>query len=68
MTKEGGDNGKKEASISNTTPQFQCPMLKPANYSSWAIRMQIIEEAPGNFINQEESRSKNGRKFHSTSN
>ena len=33
----GGNNGT----------QFQCPILKPANYSSWAIRMQIILEANG---------------------
>ncbi|GKD01083.1 zinc finger, CCHC-type containing protein [Tanacetum coccineum] len=31
------------------------------------LLMATIEEAPGNFINQEESRIKNGRKFHSTS-
>ncbi|GJW80660.1 hypothetical protein Tco_0144635 [Tanacetum coccineum] len=30
--------------------------------------MATVEEAPGSFINQEESRSKNGRKFHSASN
>ncbi|PWA36376.1 zinc finger, CCHC-type [Artemisia annua] len=47
MAKDGGDSGKKEASIPNTNPQFQCPMLKPANHSLWAIRMQIILEANG---------------------
>ncbi|GKD18152.1 zinc finger, CCHC-type containing protein [Tanacetum coccineum] len=46
MTKESGDNSKKEVSTISTT-QFQCPMLKPLNYSSWAIRMQIILEAKG---------------------
>nr|GEV55676.1 ribonuclease H-like domain, reverse transcriptase, RNA-dependent DNA polymerase [Tanacetum cinerariifolium] len=46
MTKESGDTSKKEVSTSST-PQFQCPMLKPSNYSLWAIRMQIILEANG---------------------
>nr|GEY28477.1 retrovirus-related Pol polyprotein from transposon TNT 1-94 [Tanacetum cinerariifolium] len=32
------------------------------------LLMATIEEAPGSFINQEELRSKNGRKFHSASN
>ncbi|GKC91117.1 zinc finger, CCHC-type containing protein [Tanacetum coccineum] len=32
------------------------------------LLMVTVEEAPGSFINQEESRSKNGRKFHSASN
>nr|GEW89399.1 putative zinc finger, CCHC-type [Tanacetum cinerariifolium] len=32
------------------------------------LLMTIVEEAPSCFINQEESRSKNGRKFHSASN
>nr|GEV22215.1 putative mitochondrial protein [Tanacetum cinerariifolium] len=32
------------------------------------LLMETIEEAPGSFINQEESRSKNGRKFHSALN
>nr|GFC31415.1 zinc finger, CCHC-type [Tanacetum cinerariifolium] len=32
------------------------------------LLMATVEEAPGSFINQEESRSKNGRKFHSASN
>ncbi|GJY82944.1 zinc finger, CCHC-type containing protein [Tanacetum coccineum] len=46
MTKESGESSKKETSIPST-PQFQCPMLKPSNYSLWAIRMQIILEANG---------------------
>ncbi|GJW15825.1 histidine kinase-, DNA gyrase B-, and HSP90-like ATPase family protein [Tanacetum coccineum] len=46
MTKESGDSSKKEVSTISTT-QFQCPMLKPSNYSLWAIRMQIILEANG---------------------
>nr|GEY29162.1 putative zinc finger, CCHC-type [Tanacetum cinerariifolium] len=32
------------------------------------LLMAIVEEAPGSFINQEESRSKNERKFHSALN
>nr|GEV19836.1 zinc finger, CCHC-type [Tanacetum cinerariifolium] len=32
------------------------------------LLMATIEEAPGSFINQEDFRSKNGRKFHSASN
>ncbi|PWA84739.1 zinc finger, CCHC-type [Artemisia annua] len=47
MTKDGGDNGKKEIGTPNIIPQFQCPILKPANYLIWAIRMQIILEANG---------------------
>lgn len=47
MTQDSGDTSKKEVSTSNTTPQFQCPILKPANYSLWAIRMQIILQANG---------------------
>ncbi|GJW02647.1 zinc finger, CCHC-type containing protein [Tanacetum coccineum] len=46
MTKESGESSKKETSIPST-PQFQCPMLKPSNYSLWVIRMQIILEANG---------------------
>ncbi|GKB97076.1 zinc finger, CCHC-type containing protein [Tanacetum coccineum] len=46
MTKESGDTLKKEVSTTST-PQFQCPILKPSNYSLWAIRMQIILEANG---------------------
>ncbi|GKB39549.1 zinc finger, CCHC-type containing protein [Tanacetum coccineum] len=46
MTKESGDTSKKEVGTTST-PQFQCPMLKPTNYSLWAIRMQIILEANG---------------------
>ncbi|GJR58221.1 hypothetical protein Tco_1500383 [Tanacetum coccineum] len=32
MTKESGESSKKETSTPST-PQFQCPMLKPTNYS-----------------------------------
>ncbi|GJV97681.1 zinc finger, CCHC-type containing protein [Tanacetum coccineum] len=46
MTKESGDSSKKEISTTST-PQFQCPMIKPSNYTLWAIRMQIILEANG---------------------
>nr|GEV55897.1 ribonuclease H-like domain, reverse transcriptase, RNA-dependent DNA polymerase [Tanacetum cinerariifolium] len=46
MTKESGDTSKKEVSTTSI-PQFQCSMLKPSNYSLWAIRMQIILEANG---------------------
>nr|GEZ29226.1 zinc finger, CCHC-type [Tanacetum cinerariifolium] len=46
MTKDSGDSSKKEVSTIST-PQFQCPMLKPSNYSLWAIRMKIILEANG---------------------
>nr|GEZ00758.1 ribonuclease H-like domain, reverse transcriptase, RNA-dependent DNA polymerase [Tanacetum cinerariifolium] len=46
MTKESRDTSKKEVSTTST-PQFQCSMLKPSNYSLWAIRMQIILEANG---------------------
>nr|GEW58114.1 ribonuclease H-like domain, reverse transcriptase, RNA-dependent DNA polymerase [Tanacetum cinerariifolium] len=46
MTKDSGDSSKKEFSTTST-PQFQCPMLKPSNYSLWAIQMQIILEANG---------------------
>nr|GEY14184.1 zinc finger, CCHC-type [Tanacetum cinerariifolium] len=46
MTKDSGDTSKKKVGITNT-PKFQCPMLKPSNYSIWAIRMQIILEANG---------------------
>ncbi|GKD77117.1 zinc finger, CCHC-type containing protein [Tanacetum coccineum] len=46
MTKDSGDSSKKEISTTSL-PQFQCPMLKPSNYSLWAIRMQIILEANG---------------------
>ncbi|GJW05325.1 zinc finger, CCHC-type containing protein [Tanacetum coccineum] len=46
MTKESGDSSKKEVSTTST-PQFQCLMLKPSNYSLWAIRMQIILEVNG---------------------
>nr|GEV41775.1 zinc finger, CCHC-type [Tanacetum cinerariifolium] len=30
-----------------TTTHFQCPMLKGANYTTWAIRMQVILESIG---------------------
>nr|GEX15469.1 putative zinc finger, CCHC-type [Tanacetum cinerariifolium] len=46
MTKDSRDSSKKEVSTIST-PQLQCPMLKPSNYSLWAIRMQIILEANG---------------------
>ncbi|GJV76825.1 zinc finger, CCHC-type containing protein [Tanacetum coccineum] len=46
MTKDSVDSSKKEVSTTST-PQFQCPMLKPSNYSTWAIRMQVILEANG---------------------
>nr|GEY84074.1 zinc finger, CCHC-type [Tanacetum cinerariifolium] len=46
MTKDSGDSSMKEVSTTST-PQFQCPMLKPSNYSLRAIRMQIILEANG---------------------
>ncbi|GJX35807.1 zinc finger, CCHC-type containing protein [Tanacetum coccineum] len=46
MTKDSGDSSEKEISTTST-PQFQCPMLKPSNYSLWVIRMQIILEANG---------------------
>ncbi|GJU34202.1 zinc finger, CCHC-type containing protein [Tanacetum coccineum] len=44
--KDSGETSKKELSTTNTS-QFQCPLLKPSNYSLWAIRMQIILEANG---------------------
>nr|GEV53470.1 zinc finger, CCHC-type [Tanacetum cinerariifolium] len=47
MTNEkNGDTSKKEVGTTST-PQFQCPILKPSNYSLWAIQMQIILEANG---------------------
>ncbi|GJS89822.1 zinc finger, CCHC-type containing protein [Tanacetum coccineum] len=46
MKKESGDTSKKEVGTTST-PQFQCPILKPSNYSLWAIRMQIILKANG---------------------
>nr|GEX48374.1 zinc finger, CCHC-type [Tanacetum cinerariifolium] len=46
MTKDSGYSSKKETSTTST-PHFQCPMLKPSNYSLWVIRMQIILEANG---------------------
>nr|GEY33899.1 zinc finger, CCHC-type [Tanacetum cinerariifolium] len=38
------DNTSKINEIGSTT-HFQCPMLKGANYTTWAIRMQVILEA-----------------------
>ncbi|GJW46839.1 zinc finger, CCHC-type containing protein [Tanacetum coccineum] len=48
----GKDDKKIEKDISKikeigSTTHFQCPMLKGANYTTWAIRMQIILEANG---------------------
>ncbi|GJX92306.1 zinc finger, CCHC-type containing protein [Tanacetum coccineum] len=48
----GKDDKKIEEDISKikeigSTTHFQCPMLKGANYTTWAIRMQIILEANG---------------------
>nr|GEW02553.1 zinc finger, CCHC-type [Tanacetum cinerariifolium] len=40
------DNTSKINEIGSTT-HFQCPMLKGKNYTTWAIRMQIILEANG---------------------
>ncbi|GJT96878.1 putative tRNA (cytidine(34)-2'-O)-methyltransferase [Tanacetum coccineum] len=34
------DTSKKKVGTTST-PQFQCPTLKPSNYSLWAIRMQL---------------------------
>ncbi|GKB45100.1 zinc finger, CCHC-type containing protein [Tanacetum coccineum] len=42
----GKDNTSKINEFGSTT-HFQCPMLKGANYTTWAIRMQIILEAIG---------------------
>ncbi|GJS63994.1 kinase RLK-Pelle-WAK family protein [Tanacetum coccineum] len=42
----GKDDTSKIKEIGSTT-HFQCPMLKGANYTTWAIRMQIILEANG---------------------
>nr|GEU39745.1 zinc finger, CCHC-type [Tanacetum cinerariifolium] len=44
--KKNRDTSKKEVSTTST-PQFRCSMLKPSNYSLWAIRMQIILEVNG---------------------
>ncbi|GJS09040.1 zinc finger, CCHC-type containing protein [Tanacetum coccineum] len=48
----GKDDKKIEEGISKikeigATTHFQCPMLKGANYTTWAIRMQVILEANG---------------------
>ncbi|GJY24185.1 zinc finger, CCHC-type containing protein [Tanacetum coccineum] len=48
----GKDDNKLEVGTSRineigSTTHFQCPMLKGANYTTWAIRMQIILEANG---------------------
>ncbi|GJY23621.1 zinc finger, CCHC-type containing protein [Tanacetum coccineum] len=40
----GKDNTSKINEIGSTT-HFQCPILKGANYTTWAIRLQIILEA-----------------------
>ncbi|GKD59414.1 zinc finger, CCHC-type containing protein, partial [Tanacetum coccineum] len=40
----GKDDTSKIKEIGSTT-HFQCPMLKGTNYTTWAIRMQIILEA-----------------------
>ncbi|GJY88742.1 zinc finger, CCHC-type containing protein [Tanacetum coccineum] len=42
----GKDNTSKINDFGSTT-HFQCPILKGANYTTWAIRMQIILEANG---------------------
>ncbi|GJX05832.1 zinc finger, CCHC-type containing protein [Tanacetum coccineum] len=42
----GKDDTSKIKEIGSTT-HFQCPILKGANYTTWAIRMQIILEANG---------------------
>ncbi|GJW32547.1 zinc finger, CCHC-type containing protein [Tanacetum coccineum] len=42
----GKDNTSKTNEIGSTT-HFQCPILKGANYTTWAIQMQIILEANG---------------------
>ncbi|GKA12279.1 zinc finger, CCHC-type containing protein [Tanacetum coccineum] len=42
----GKDNTSKVNEIGPTT-HFQCPILKGENYTTWAIRMQIILEANG---------------------
>ena len=42
--KEQEDSSKSYKEIGFTT-YFQCPMLKSTNYTTWAIRMQIILEA-----------------------
>ncbi|GKA52407.1 zinc finger, CCHC-type containing protein [Tanacetum coccineum] len=42
----GKDNTSKINEIGSAT-HFQCPILKGANYTTWAIRMQIILEANG---------------------
>ncbi|GJW63170.1 zinc finger, CCHC-type containing protein [Tanacetum coccineum] len=42
----GKDDTSKIKEIGSTT-HFQCPVLKGANYTTWAIRMQIILEANG---------------------
>ena len=42
MTNDSGETSSRGGS---STSQFQCPFLKPSNYSLWAIRMQVILEA-----------------------
>ncbi|GJW51214.1 zinc finger, CCHC-type containing protein [Tanacetum coccineum] len=41
------ENGTSKIKEIGSTTHFQCPMLKGANYTTWAIRMQIILEANG---------------------
>jgi len=43
VNKDQGDNSKICKEISPST-HFQCPMLNSTNYTTWAIRMQIILE------------------------
>ncbi|GJR00852.1 zinc finger, CCHC-type containing protein [Tanacetum coccineum] len=42
-----GKNDTSKIKEIGSTTHFQCPMLKGANYTTWAIRMQIILEANG---------------------
>ncbi|GKB94562.1 zinc finger, CCHC-type containing protein [Tanacetum coccineum] len=41
------EEGTSKINEIGSTTHFQCPMLKGANYTTWAIRMQIILEANG---------------------
>ena len=48
----GNDNKNQEENSKNykeigSTTHFQCPILKGTNYTTWAIRMQVILEANG---------------------
>ncbi|GJY92524.1 L-type lectin-domain containing receptor kinase IX.1-like protein, partial [Tanacetum coccineum] len=59
----GKDNTSKINEIGSTT-HFQCPILKWANYTTWAIRMQIILEAIGRLKTFEERiKVKKGKAF-----